>query len=89
MKINRSLWICKVALRSFDLTKHPPAAIVSDMRCLARDVQRFYPWIYLACHVDHIRARSTDHRLSTRDASLLAHLDPSVPGRYRAREESR
>ncbi len=46
------------------------------MQRLVRDVQRFYPWIYLACHVDHIRARSTDHRLSSRDSSLLAHLDP-------------
>ena len=49
------------------------------MRRLVRDVQRFYPWIYLACHVDHIRARSTDHRLSAHDASLLAHLDPRQP----------
>ena len=49
------------------------------MRHLVRDVQRFYPWIYLACHVDHIRARSTDQRLSAHDASLLAHLDPRQP----------
>lgn len=49
------------------------------MRRLVHDVQRFYPWIYLACHVDHIRARSSDHALSARDASLLAHLDPREP----------
>lgn len=49
------------------------------MRRLVRDVQRFYPWIYLACHVDHVRARSTDHRLSAHDSSLLAHLGPREP----------
>lgn len=49
------------------------------MRRLVRDVQRFYPWIYLACHVDHVRARSTEHRLSAHDSSLLAHLHHSDP----------
>lgn len=43
------------------------------------DVQRYYPQIYLACHVDHVRARSTPSRLSARDAALLSHLDVDTP----------
>ena len=46
-------------------------------------IQRCYPQIYLACHVKHIRATSTAHRLSARDSSLLVHLsptDPTTPG---------
>src|SRR5437868_69642 len=40
-----------------------------------RLVQTCYPQIYLACHTRHIRAASSPHRLSSRDSSLLAHLD--------------
>jgi DNA-binding MarR family transcriptional regulator len=39
------------------------------------EIQRLYPQIYLACHVDHVRASSTEWRLSARDSSILAHLD--------------
>lgn len=42
---------------------------------LVFEIQRLYPQIYLACHVDHIRARSTEWRLSARDSALLSHLD--------------
>ncbi len=42
---------------------------------LVGEMQRIYPQIYLACHVDHVRARSTEWRLSARDSSLLSHLD--------------
>ena len=42
-------------------------------------IQRCYPQIYLACHVKHIRATTTAHRLSARDSSLLVHLSPTVP----------
>src|SRR5688572_12055237 len=42
---------------------------------LVQEIQRFYPQIYLACHVDHVRASSTEWRLSARDSSMLAHLD--------------
>lgn len=42
---------------------------------LVFEIQRLYPQIYLACHVDHVRARSTEWRLSARDSSILAHLD--------------
>jgi DNA-binding MarR family transcriptional regulator len=39
------------------------------------EVQRLFPQIYLACHVDHVRATSTSWDLSSHDASILAHLD--------------
>jgi DNA-binding MarR family transcriptional regulator len=48
-------------------------------RHLVREIQRYYPQIYLACHVDHVRARSTPYRVSARDAGLLAHLDTREP----------
>ena len=47
-------------------------------------VQRLYPQIYLACHNDHIRASSTEWRLSSQDASVLVHLDREVGIRPRA-----
>jgi DNA-binding MarR family transcriptional regulator len=43
-----------------------------------RRVQRAYPQIYLACHVEHT-TRRRDHGLSDRDASVLAHLDELAP----------
>jgi hypothetical protein len=46
------------------------------MRCDAiLEIQRLFPQIYLACHVDHVRAASTPWDLSSHDASILAHLD--------------
>lgn len=42
---------------------------------LVAGIQRLYPQIYLACHVDHVRTSSTEWRLSARDSSILAHLD--------------
>ena len=42
------------------------------------EIQRLYPQIYLACHVDHVRASSTEWRLSSRDSSILAHLDAEI-----------
>ena len=39
------------------------------------EVQRLFPQIYLACHVDHVRAASTSWDLSSHDASILVHLD--------------
>lgn len=38
-------------------------------------VQRLYPQIFVACHNDHIRAASTEWRISSQDASILVHLD--------------
>jgi DNA-binding MarR family transcriptional regulator len=43
---------------------------------LVFEIQRLYPQIYLACHVQHVRASSTDWQLSSHDASILAHLNP-------------
>jgi DNA-binding MarR family transcriptional regulator len=43
-----------------------------------RDVQTWYPQIYLACHVDHKRQRTTASRISPRDSSLLAHLNERI-----------
>jgi DNA-binding MarR family transcriptional regulator len=39
------------------------------------EVQRLYPQIYVACHNDHIRAASTEWRISSQDASILVHLN--------------
>ena len=42
------------------------------------EIQRLYPQIYLACHNDHVRAASTDWRISSQDGSVLVHLDREV-----------
>ena len=42
-----------------------------------RRIQRAYPQLYMACHVNHVTRRSGG--LSERDASLLAHLDELSP----------
>src|SRR6476620_1156156 len=39
------------------------------------EIQRLYPQIYLACNHDHIRASSTEFRVSSQDGSVLVHLD--------------
>ena len=46
---------------------------------LVEEIQRHYPQIYLACHVDHVRTRSTKWRLSSKDSSILSHLDRQRP----------
>jgi DNA-binding MarR family transcriptional regulator len=48
-------------------------------RNLVHAIQRFYPQIYLACHVDHVRAKSNVHHVSAHDSSLLVHLDETEP----------
>ena len=42
---------------------------------LVQNIQRDFPQIYLACHVNHVRAVSTPYLLSAKDSSLLVHLD--------------
>ena len=42
-----------------------------------RRIQRAYPQLYLACHVDHVTRRRDG--LSERDSSVLAHLDEVSP----------
>src|SRR5688572_10340634 len=44
---------------------------------LVFEMQRLYPQIYLACHIDHVRASSTSWRLSSHDSSVVAHLSRS------------
>jgi len=39
------------------------------------EIQRLYPQIFVACHVDHVRAVSTRWRVSSQDSSILVHLD--------------
>ena len=48
------------------------------------EIQRLFPQIYLACHVDHVRAASTAWDLSSHDSSILVHLDREKPIRPRA-----
>ena len=43
------------------------------------EIQRLFPQIYLACHVDHVRAASTPWELSSHDSSILVHLDRKKP----------
>jgi DNA-binding MarR family transcriptional regulator len=50
-------------------------AEADTVRHTAQVVQVAFPQIYLACHTRHQRKRSTAHRLSERDSSILAHLD--------------
>jgi MarR family transcriptional regulator, organic hydroperoxide resistance regulator len=45
------------------------------MDAIVFEIQRLYPRIFHACHVRHVRRRSTPFALSEREASLLAHLD--------------
>jgi DNA-binding MarR family transcriptional regulator len=52
---------------------------INDQAAAIVAIQRFYPQIYLACHVHHVRAASTVHRLSARDSWLLVHLSPTEP----------
>jgi DNA-binding MarR family transcriptional regulator len=47
-------------------------------------VQLTYPQVYHACHTRHQRKRTTEHALSARDASILAHCgieSPIVPAK--------
>ena len=48
-------------------------------RQLALSVQRSFPKIYLACHIDHVRTKSNRHHLSAHDSSILTHLDETEP----------
>jgi DNA-binding MarR family transcriptional regulator len=49
------------------------------IRRLTRDVLRHYPQVYLACHLEHTRARTNRHRLTDKDVVLLGHLDEAAP----------
>jgi DNA-binding MarR family transcriptional regulator len=50
----------------------------------AQVIQVAYPQVYLACHTRHQRKRTSVHRVSARDATILAHLQTgtaTVPAR--------
>ncbi len=49
-----------------------------DLKKEALAIQIFFPQIYLACHRDHIRSRSTEKQISSHDASILVHLNAPV-----------
>lgn len=46
-----------------------------------RAIQILYPQVYMACHTQHTRARSTAFRLSSHDSAVLVHLDERWPTR--------
>ena len=54
------------------MSKHPARA-ASDPDVAA--IQRAYPQIYLACHVEHRARASSPTGLTARDATLLVHVD--------------
>jgi DNA-binding MarR family transcriptional regulator len=45
----------------------------------ARDVMRFYPRIFFACHTRHVRDPQSQRLLSRHQASVLDHLDEVDP----------
>lgn len=47
---------------------------MEDLDSQVTEIQKMYPRIYIACHVEHMKARSSDVGLSARDSSILAHL---------------
>ena len=52
-------------------------SMLRSMSDPVRRVQRAYPQLYMACHVDHVTRRRDG--LSERDSALLAHLDELAP----------
>lgn len=47
---------------------------MESIEMLVTEIQMLYPRIYMACHVDHVKARSSESKISARDSSILAHL---------------
>ena len=47
---------------------------MANLDQMARDVQRHYPRIYIACHVDHRNRRGQGPAISARDQTILAHV---------------
>lgn len=47
---------------------------MANLEQMARDVQRLYPRIYIACHVDHRARRGQKPTVSARDQTILAHV---------------
>jgi len=53
--------------------------MTNEIAGAAREVQRCFPDIYLACHVRHARARSSPRGLSSQDSMYLGHLHRKRP----------
>src|SRR4051812_48772895 len=49
------------------------------IRRLTDAVLRHYPQVYLACHLEHTRARTNRFHLTDKDVVLLGHLDIDAP----------
>jgi DNA-binding MarR family transcriptional regulator len=47
---------------------------MATLRQLTLEVQRQYPRIYLACHIDHAARRGQGPAISARDQTILAHI---------------
>jgi DNA-binding MarR family transcriptional regulator len=45
---------------------------------LVRDIQIYYPQIYLACHVEHRARRDSGDGITDREGAVLAHVDASA-----------
>lgn len=53
-----------------------PISIIARMSAdEVYEVQRLYPQILLACHMNHVRSASTKFKLSSHDSAILSHLD--------------
>ncbi len=48
---------------------------MDSVDAMVTQIQMLYPRIYMACHVDHVKARSSESQISARDSSILAHLN--------------
>lgn len=53
-----------------------------NLEQMARDIQRHFPRIYVACHTDHRARRGQKPTISARDQTILAHV-PSPGARPR------
>ena len=62
-------------MRSFVLTNHFSDRTRRHDRSRRPAVIRFYPQIYLACHVEHRSRANSPTGLTAREASILAHVD--------------
>ena len=47
---------------------------MENLETQVTEIQMLYPRIYMACHSEHTKARSSEVQLSVRDSSILAHL---------------
>jgi DNA-binding MarR family transcriptional regulator len=64
-------------LNSFSLTNDFSQPKLCRMDKLIRDIQNYYPQIYLACHVEHRVRRDSSNEITDREGAVLAHLDAS------------